>query len=112
MKIRPNEAMAPLHRPEAGICDAIAADDSGGLPKTIDTAIKANAIRPAGNSPAMNRPPIDRVATKPRMMQLLQGGKGSAVTAEAASSATALTGFCRERRAAGISTDPPAATSA
>ena len=36
----------------------------------------------------------------------------SAITAEAASSATALPGFCRERRAAGISTEPTAATSA
>ena len=36
----------------------------------------------------------------------------SAITAEAASSATALPGFCLVRRAAGISTEPTAATSA
>ena len=30
----------------------------------------------------------------------------SAITADAASNATALPGFCRERRAAGISTEP------
>ena len=60
----------------------------------------------------MNSPPIERLATKPRMMRLMQGGIVSAITAEAASSATALPGFCRERRAAGISTEPTAATSA
>ena len=42
----------------------------------------------------------------------MQGGIVSAITAEAASSATASPGFCRERRAAGISTEPTAATSA
>ncbi len=36
----------------------------------------------------------------------------SAITAEAASSATAPPGFWPDRRAAGISTDPTAATSA
>ncbi|MFK4686113.1 hypothetical protein ABIF39_007870 [Bradyrhizobium diazoefficiens] len=36
----------------------------------------------------------------------------SAITADAASSATAPPGFCFERRAAGISTEPTAATSA
>lgn len=36
----------------------------------------------------------------------------SAITAEAASSATALPGFCRARRSAGISTEPTAAASA
>ena len=60
----------------------------------------------------MNSPPIDRLATKPRMIRLMQGGMVSAMTAEAASSATALPGFCRDRRAAGISTEPTAATSA
>ncbi len=78
----------------------------------IDTAIRARAISPAGNSPAMNNPPIDRLATKPRMIRLMQGGMVSAMTAEAAKSATAPPGFCRERRAAGISTEPTAATSA
>ena len=42
----------------------------------------------------------------------MQGGMVSAITADAANSATALPGFCRERRAAGISTEPTAATSA
>jgi hypothetical protein len=60
----------------------------------------------------MNSPPIDRLATKPRMIRLMQGGMVSAITAEAASSATAPPGFCRARRAAGISTEPTAATSA
>ena len=36
----------------------------------------------------------------------------SAITAEAASNATALPGFCLERRAAGTNTEPTAATSA
>ena len=42
----------------------------------------------------------------------MQGGMVSAITAEAASSATARPGFCPSRRAAGISTEPTAATSA
>ena len=42
----------------------------------------------------------------------MQGGMVSAITADAASSATAPPGFCLERRAAGISTEPTAATSA
>ena len=36
----------------------------------------------------------------------------SAITADAASKATAPPGSCRDRRAAGISTEPTAATSA
>jgi len=82
------------------------------LPEMMATAIRANAISPAGISPATNRPPIDRLATKPRMIRLMQGGMVSAITAEAASSATAPPSFCLERRAAGISTEPTAATSA
>ena len=78
----------------------------------IDSTISASAISPAGSRPATNSPPIDRLATKPRMMRLMQGGMVSAITADAASSATALPGFCRDRRAAGISTEPTAATSA
>ena len=78
----------------------------------IDSTIRASAISPAGSRPATNNPPIDRLATKPRMMRLMQGGIASAMTAEAASSATAPPGFCLERRAAGISTEPTAATSA
>jgi hypothetical protein len=78
----------------------------------IDSTIRASAIRAAGSRPATNNPPIDRLATKPRMMRLMQGGIASAITAEAASSATAPPGFCFDRRAAGISTDPTAATSA
>src|ERR1700739_4309600 len=78
----------------------------------IDTAISAAAINPAGNSPATNNPPIERLATKPRLIRLMQGGIVSAITADAASSATALPGFCRDERAAGISTEPTAATSA
>ena len=42
----------------------------------------------------------------------MHGGMVSAITAEAASKATAPPGFCRDRRAAGISTEPTAATSA
>ena len=78
----------------------------------MEKAISTAAISAAGSSPAMNRPPIDRFATKPRMIRLMQGGIVSAITADAASSATALPGFCFERRAAGISTEPTAATSA
>ncbi len=76
------------------------------------TAISASAISPAGMSPATKSPPIEILATKPRMMRLMQGGIVSAITAEAARSATALPGFCRARRAAGMSTEPTAATSA
>ncbi len=60
----------------------------------------------------MNSPPIEILATKPRMMRLMQGGMVSAITAEAASNATALPGRCPDLRAAGISTEPTAATSA
>ena len=42
----------------------------------------------------------------------MHGGMVSAITAEAASNATAPPGFWRERRAAGIRTEPTAATSA
>jgi hypothetical protein len=113
MKIRPNEAIAPLHRPETSLrgCTASAAS-AGRLPNMIETTIRAAAISPAGNRPAMNNPPIERLATKPRMMRLMQGGMVSAITADAASKATALPGFCRDARAAGISTEPTAATSA
>jgi len=55
------------------------------LPNNTATPISAAAISAAGTSPAMNRPPIDRLATKPRMMRLMQGGMVSAITAEAAS---------------------------
>ena len=112
MKINPNEAMAPLQSPDIGTRGVVSSEDCAGFPNTIDTTISASAIRPAGSSPATNNPPIDRLATKPRMIRLMQGGMVSAMTAEAASNATALPGFCRERRAAGISTDPTAATSA
>src|SRR5665213_1037788 len=106
MKINPNEAIAPLQRPDIGVRGSALSDDAAGFPNRIDTAIRAKAISPAGSSPATNRPPIERLATKPRMIRLMQGGMVSAMTAEAASNATALPGFCRERRAAGISTDP------
>ena len=103
--------MAPPHRPAAAFrLGPVAA--AGRLPKMMDTAISASAIRAAGSRPAMNRPPIERLATKPRMMRLMQGGMVSAITADAASSATALPGFCPDLRAAGISTEPTAATSA
>ena len=46
------------------------------------------------------------------MIRLMHGGMVSAITAEAASKATASPGFWRDRRAAGISTEPTAATSA
>ena len=42
----------------------------------------------------------------------MQGGIDSAMTADAPSSATALPGFCLDRLAAGMSTEPTAATSA
>src|SRR6266849_1570983 len=112
MKISPNDAMAPLQRPDMAICGSIASVVAGRFPNTIDTTMSANAINPAGSSPATNRPPIDRLATKPRMIRLMQGGMVSAITADAASRATALPGLCLVRRAAGISTDPTAATSA
>src|ERR1700685_22149 len=112
MKINQNDAIAPLQRPATEGRDSTSANDARLLPKRIDTAISAKAIRPAGNRPATNNPPIDRLATKPRMIRLMQGGMVSAITAEAASSATALPGFWRERRAAGISTEPTAATHA
>src|ERR1700759_5629492 len=105
MKISPNEAMAPLHRPDIGACGSARSEAAGGFPNTIETAIRAKAIRPAGSRPATNNPPIDKLATKPRMIRLMQGGMVSAITAEAASNATALPGFCRERRAAGVSTE-------
>src|ERR1700743_1740746 len=111
--IRPNETPAPNH------IRAIAAGANGsggaaveGLPKSIDTAISAIAINAAGNSPAANRPPIERLATNPRMIRLMQGGMVSAITAEAASNATVEPGFWPDLRETGISTAPPAATSA
>src|SRR3977135_3292399 len=112
MKIKPNDAIAQLQRPDIGISGSISLTEAARFPKMIDTAISASAIRLAGNRPATNRPPIDRLATNPKMIRLMQGGMVSAITAEAASSATALPGFWRARRAAGISTEPTAATSA
>jgi hypothetical protein len=50
-------------------------------------------MRAAGNNPAMNRPLIERLATKPSIIRLMHGGMVSAMTAEAASNATALPGF-------------------
>ena len=113
MKISPNEAIAPLHRPATGICGSVSSTDCRALAE--DDATPRSAPAPSGRpaaGPATNRPPIDRLATKPRMIRLMQGGMVSAITAEAASNATALPGFCLERRAAGISTEPTAATSA
>src|ERR1700680_3715641 len=101
MKIRPNEASAPLQSPAIGGRCSTSANDARLFAKMIDTAISANAISPAGNRPATNNPPIDKLATKPRMIKLMQGGMVSAITAEAASNATAPPGFCRERRGAG-----------
>ena len=66
---------------------------AGRLPRMMHSTISASAIRPAGSRPATNRPPIDRLATKPRMIRLMQGGMVSAITADAASSATALPGI-------------------
>ena len=112
MKISPNEAIAPLQSRDTGCRGAASTSGSGRLPRMIDSTISASAISAAGNRPATNNPPIDRLATKPRMIRLMQGGIASAMTADAASSATAPPGFCFDRRAAGISTEPTAATSA
>ena len=112
MKISPNEAMAPLHRPETAGRGSASSAGSGRFPRMMDSTIRASAIERRRQQTATNNPPIDRLATKPRMMRLMQGGIVSAMTADAASSATAPPGFCFERRAAGISTDPTAATSA
>ena len=61
----------------------------------------------------MNSPPIEMLATKPRMMRLMQGGMVSAITAEAREQRhRAARPFCPDLRAAGISTEPTAATSA
>ncbi len=84
----------------------------GRVPNAIAATISASAISAAGSSPAMNSPPIDRFATKPSRMRLMHGGIVSAITADAASRATALPGFWPWRRAAGIITVPTAATSA
>src|ERR1700692_4226296 len=100
MKINPNDAIAPLHRPDIDGRGSSSANDARVFPKMIDTAIRANAISPAGSRPATNRPPIDKLATKPRMIRLMQGGMVSAITAEAASTPTALHGFSLERRGA------------
>ena len=81
-------------------------------PMTMAAMISAAAINAEGSSPAINRPPIDRLATKPRMIRLTQGGIVSAMTAEAASRATASPGFCLDLRAAGTRTEPTAAMSA
>ena len=66
----------------------------------------------AGTSPAMNKPPIEILATKPMMIMLMQGGMVSAITAEAASNPAASFGSCRVRRTAGMMIPPTAATSA
>src|SRR5215475_11316194 len=110
--MRPREAIAPPQSPDSSARGGSWPDDAGRLPNATQTAINASAISPAGKSPATNKPPIERLATKPSMIRLMQGGMVSAMTAEAASRATALPGFCLVRRAAGISTEPTAATSA
>src|SRR4051812_14038865 len=61
-------------------------------PKMMAIAINAAAMKADGSRPAMNKPPIDRFATKPRMIRLTQGGIVSAITAEDARSATASPG--------------------
>src|SRR5437868_12220319 len=98
MKISPNEAMAPLHRPDTAVRGTPSSAEAGRFPNTTDTVISATAISPAGSMPATNSPPIERLATKPRIIRLMHGGMVSAITADAASNATALPGFCRERR--------------
>ena len=109
----PNVTAAPPQSLASGVlASPTASGNRASPPNRIATAIRASAISPAGNNPAMNRPPIDRLATKPRMIRLMHGGIVSAITAEAASNATAPPGFCRARRAAGMSTEPTAATSA
>src|SRR5580700_3712277 len=94
MAIRPSETPAPNH------IRRIALRESGsgggaveGLPNRTDTPISAAAISAAGSRPAANRPPIERLATNPRMIRLMQGGMVSAITADAASSATVEPGF-------------------
>src|SRR5260370_40944225 len=102
MKIRPNEAMAPVHRPDIGICGLSSSAGGARLPKMIDTAIRARAISPGGKSPAMNNPPIDRLATKPRRIRLMQGGQVSAMAEQAGTSAPAAPGLRQHRRRAGV----------
>ena len=60
----------------------------------------------------MNRPPIETLATKPKMIRLMQGGMVSAITAVAASRPAASFSSCLQRRTAGIMMPPTAATSA
>jgi hypothetical protein len=63
------------------------------LPNAIAATMSAAAISAEGSRPATNKPPIERLATKPRMIRLTQGGMVSAMTAEAARRATASPGF-------------------
>jgi hypothetical protein len=48
-------------------------------------AASARASAAAGTRPAMNRPPIEMLATNPRMIMLMHGGIVSAMTAAPAS---------------------------
>ncbi len=111
--IRPKAAIPPLAMPDTlAASEPTATGAAGAVPRATTIAISASAMIADGSSPATNRPPIDRLVTKPRMIRFTQGGMVSAMTAEAASSATASPGFCPDLRAAGTSTDPTAATSA
>ena len=60
----------------------------------------------------MNRPPIEMLATKPKMIMLTQGGIVSAITAVAASNPAASFGSCFVLRTAGMMMPPTAAMSA
>ena len=78
---------------------------------TASTA-SASAITAAGTRPAMNKPAIEILATKPMMIMLMQGGMVSAMTAVQASRPAASLGSWRVRRTAGITMPPTAAMSA
>ncbi len=82
------------------------------LPTMTASAARASAITAAGTSPAMNRPAIEMLATKPRMIMLMQGGIVSAITAVQASKPAASFGSWRVRRTAGMTMPPTAAMSA
>ena len=81
-------------------------------PKCIATAASAKARVAAGTRPAMNRPPMEMLATNPRMIMLMHGGMVSAMIAELASTAAASFGSWRVRCTAGMTMPPTAATSA
>ena len=81
-------------------------------PRQTATIASAVAMTTAGTMPARNSPPMDRLATNPRMIMLTHGGIVSAMIAVAAKRPVASFGSCRVLRTAGIRMPPTAATSA